>query len=139
MEHYAVTLVLILLLVGLSTGAEPYLERGTIVADDGEDRGVMVLLYVQGGYGDAQSVYAVRPVGRCLDPSGPGWYALPSIGALRSAPRLESCRRLGYLDPNRLPSTCAAPAGVEGQPAIHQDSGWDRLVEGHLLPFGRFA
>lgn len=138
MERHALTLVLLVTLVGLSSGAGPHLERGVIVADNSEDRGVMVLLYVQGGYGDAQSVYSVRPVARCLDPSGPGWYALPSIGALRSAPRLESCRRLGALEPDRLPSTCAARALVEGQ-AVQRESGWDRLVEGALLAFGQFT
>ncbi len=138
MERYAATLVLALLLVGLSSGAGQHLERGMIVTDDGEDRGVMVLLYVQGGYGDAQSVYAVQPVARCLDPSGPGWYALPSVGALRSAPRLEACSRLGSLDPNRLPRSCAAPA-ITVVPSPHRETGWDRLVAGTLRPFGRSA
>ncbi len=104
-----------------STGAGQHLDRGVIVADDSEDRGVMFLLYVKGGHGDTQSVYVVRPVTRCLDPSGPGWFALPFIGALHSAPRLESCRRLGALDPDRLPSTCAVPAPVEDQ-AIQRKS-----------------
>ena len=138
MERLAIVLVVLLLLVLPVWGAGPHLERGTIVADGSADRGVLVLLYVQGGYGDAQSVYAVRPVARCLDPAGPGWYALPSLGELRSAPALESGERLGTVDPDRLPRTCAVPPLASSPPA-RATTGWERLVEGTLRPFGAIA
>lgn len=138
MQRLAAALVVLLLLVLPTGGAGPHLEPGTIVADGSPDQGVVVLLYVQGGYGDAQSVYTVQPVARCLDPAGSGWYALPSLGELRSAPHLEGAARVGTLDPDRLPRTCAAPA-IEPTPTPRRTTGWDRLVTGTLRPFGPFT
>lgn len=129
-------LVLILLLLAFAlpaSGAGPHLEPGTLVAD-GDDQAVLVLLYVQGGYGDAQSVYVVRPVARCHDSDGPGWYGSPSARELRSAAVLEGQQRLGTLDPGALPNTCASPAPAPLTPA--RATAWDRLTDGDLPPFG---
>ncbi len=131
-------LLLLLLLmfadVPPASATGPHLEPGTLVADGPDDQAVLVLLYVQGGYGDAQSVYVVRPVARCRDPAGPGWYALPPARAIRSAAVLESGERLGTLDPAILPAGCADPAPSALPPA--RGTTWARLVDGTLDPFG---
>ena len=116
------------------TGAGPHLEPGTLVADGSHEQAVLVLLYVQGGYGDAQSVYVVRPVGRCRDPGGPGWYAVPPARAIRSAAALEGGERLGTLDPALLPAGCAEPALSTLPPGARTT--WARLLDGTLNPFG---
>lgn len=130
-----VTVLLLLFAVVLpASGAGPHLEPGTLVADGPPDQGALVLLYVQGEYGDAQSVYMVRPVTRCRDPDGPGWYALASVHELRSAPDLEGRQRLGTLDPGALPNACVNPVPAPLPPA--RATVWDRLVDGTLAPFG---
>ncbi len=116
------------------TGAGPHLEPGTLVAEGSHDQAVLVLLYVQGGYGDAQSVYVVRPVARCRDPAGPGWYAPPSARAIRSAAVLEGGERLGTLDPAFLPACCANPV-LSTLPPFARTT-WARLLDGTLDPFG---
>lgn len=128
-------MLLLLFAVALPvSGAGPHLEPGTLVADGGPDQGTLVLFYVQSGHKDAQSVYVVRPVARCHDPDGPGWYALPSARELRSAPDLEGRQRLGTLDPAALPTTCASPVPAPLPPA--RATVWDRLADGILDPFG---
>jgi hypothetical protein len=129
------TALLLLAVVLPAAGAgPPHLEPGTVVDDDAADRAVLVLLYVQGGYGDAQSVYVVRPVARCRDPAGPGWYALPPARAIRSAAGLEGGARLGTLDPAILPAGCADPVPSPLPPVA--GTAWDRLLDGTLDPFG---
>ncbi len=136
MSRRAPVLLLLLLFAAVppASGAGPHLEPGTLVADGSPDQAVLVLLYVQGGYGDAQSVYVVRPVARCRDPAGLGWYALPSARAGRSAPGLEGRERLGTLDPDALPVACADPVPSPLPPV--RGTAWDRLVDGTLDPFG---
>lgn len=129
-------LLLLLLFVAVppAAGAGSHLEPGTLVADGSHDQAVLVLLYVQGGYGDAQSVYVVRPVARCRDPAGPGWYALPPARAIRSAAVLEGGERLGTLDPAALPAGCADPVPSPLPPVA--GTAWARLLDGTLDPFG---
>lgn len=117
-----------------AAAAGPHPEPGTLVADGSPDQAVLVLLYVQGGYGDAQSVYVVRPVARCRDPAGSGWYALPSARAICSVVVLEGGERLGTLDPAILSTGCADPVPSPLPPAA--GTTWDRLLDGTLNPFG---
>ena len=125
--------LLLLLAIALpAPGAGLHLEPGTLLADGGDDQAVLVLLYVQGGYGDAQSVYVVRPVARCRDPDGAGWYGLPSARDLRSAAVLEGQRRLGTMDPGTLPNACANPVPALLKPA--RATAWNRLVDGSHSP-----
>ena len=126
------TLFLVLFLVLAAPAAAGSLEPGTVVAD-GDGTGLVILLHVQGGYGDAQSVYVVRPVAHCADPAGQGWYALPSIHEIRSAPELEARPRQGMVDPGTLTSTCIAP--VDTPDTTRQRSSWDRFLDGTLFPF----
>jgi len=126
--------VLLLLLAVVLPASGAHLDPGTIVADGAPDQAVLVLLYVQSGHKDAQSVYVVRPVARCRDSSGPGWYALRFNHELRSAPELEGRQRLGTLDPSALPGTCADPVPSSLPPA--RATAWDRLVDGTLKPVG---
>lgn len=140
--------MLVLLLAALAlpaVAAGTQLEPGTIVAGDGPGPALLVLLHVQGGYGDAQSVYVVQPVARCGDPGGAGWHALPSFHGTRSAPELETREVLASLCPCRLPlpEACANPVGSDERPV--SVTGWDRLADGSLdllggvtfEPFGR--
>jgi hypothetical protein len=128
-------IVLLLLAVALPTFATAVqLESGTLVADGGPDQAVLVLLHVDSGFKVSQSVYVVQPVARCRDPSGPGWYALPSVRDLRSAPELEGRQRLGTLCPCALPAACADPVPAPLPPA--RSSAWNQFVDGTLDPFG---
>ena len=117
-----------------ASGAGAHLEQGTLVADDAPDQAVLTLLYVQSGFKEAQSVYVVRAVARCRDPSGPGWYALRMTHELRSAPELEGRQRLGTLDPSALPATCPYPVPSALPPA--RATAWTRFIDGTLDPFG---
>ncbi|MEN6341233.1 MAG: hypothetical protein ABFC89_01605 [Methanospirillum sp.] len=117
-----------------ASAADLHLDPGTLVADSGPDQGVMVLFYVQSGFKESQAVYMVRPVARCNDPSGPGWYSPVSTHELRSAPELEGRQRLGTLDPNALPTTCASPVPAPLSPS--HATIWDQFADGTLDPFG---
>lgn len=138
MRHALLVLLVCLFISAVLSPApvagQQHLEPGTIVADGGPDQGVVVLLYVQSGHKDAQAVYVVRPVSRCRDPGGPGWYANRAIHELRSAPELENGERLGTLDPTAIPAGCASPVPGVLPPA--RQSAWDRFVDGTLDPFG---
>lgn len=136
MVSRAAVLLLLVAVVLPASGAGPHLEPGTLVGDGAADRGALVLLYVQSGHKDAQSVYVVRPVARCGDPGGPGWYAPASVHELRSAPELEGRQRLGTLDPAAVPAACAATAPAARAPAR---TAWDRLLDGTLRPFAPLA
>ena len=136
MFRRAPVLILLLLFAAAppAAGAGPHIEPGTLVADGAPDQGALVLLSVHSGFKDAQSVYVVRPVARCRDPSGPGWYAPRLTHELRSAPDLEGRERLGTLDPSALPNACANPVPAPQPPA--QATAWARFVDGTLDPFG---
>jgi hypothetical protein len=136
MPRLALALLLLFAIALPASGASPHLGPGALVAD-GDDRAALVLLYVQGGYGDAQSVYVVRPVARCHDSDGPGWYGLPSARELRSAAVLEGQQRLGTLDPGVLPNACATLGPAPLKPA--RATAWDRLLDGDLPPFAPLA
>ena len=133
-------MILLLLLFAVilpASGAGPHLEPGMLVADGAPDQGALVLLYVHSGFKDAQAVYVVRPVARCRDPSGPGWWAPRLTHELRSAPDLEGRQRLGTLDPSALPNACTNPVPASITPG--RGTAWDRLVDGTLDPFGPVA
>ncbi len=134
MFERAAALLLLLAITLPASGTGAHLEPGTLVADGGPDQAVLTLLYVQSGFKESQAVYMVRPVARCRDPSGPGWYAPASVHELRSAPELEGRQRLGTLDPAALPTACANPVPSPLSPA--RDKAWDRFVDGTLDPFG---
>lgn len=135
MSGRALVLLLLIAVVLPASGAGPHLEPGTLVADGAPDQGVIVLLYVQSGHKDAQAVYVVRPIARCHDPTGPGWYASQSVHELRSAPYLEGQQRLGMFDPAAVPTTCASPVPAPLPPA--RATVWDRFADGTLDPFGQ--
>jgi len=134
MYRLGVSLLLLVALALPASAALPHLEPGTLVAGGEPNEGVLVLLYVQSGFKESQAVYMVRPVARCSDPSGPGWYAPVSTHELRSAPELEGRQRLGTLDPNTLPTTCANPVPAPLSPS--HATVWDQLADGTLDPFG---
>jgi hypothetical protein len=135
MLHPALALLFLALLAAPALGAGPSLGPGTVVQDGSPDRAVVVLLSIEVGPKDSQSVYTVRPVFRCLDPGGSGWYGPPSLGMLRSAPELEAARLLGVTNPHRIPSTCTAPA-LSPAVDVPRSTGLDRLMSGSLRPFG---
>ncbi|MEN6519060.1 MAG: hypothetical protein ABFC38_12925 [Methanospirillum sp.] len=134
MFERAVALLLLLAIALPASGAGAHLEPGTLVADGGPDQAVLTLFYVQSGFKESQAVYMVRPVARCRDPSGLGWYAPVSVHKLRSAPELEGRQRLGTLDLAALPTTCANPVPSPLSPA--RTTAWERFVDGTLDPFG---
>ncbi|HIH03667.1 MAG TPA: hypothetical protein HA263_07445, partial [Methanoregulaceae archaeon] len=132
-ERTAALLLLLAIALPVSC-AGAHLEPGTLVADGGPDQAVLTLLYVQSGFKESQAVYMVRPVARCRDLSGPGWYAPAAVHELRSAPELEGRQRLGTLDPAALPATCANPVPSPSPPA--RATAWAKFVDGSLDPFG---
>ncbi|NLX49230.1 MAG: hypothetical protein GXY82_05040 [Methanospirillum sp.] len=134
-------LVLITALVASTSAvfaAGSALEPGIIVADGSEDHGALVLMLVRSGHKDVQSVCVVRPVARCNDPGGPGWYALSPAPGIRSAADLEGRPWLGRIRPAALPAVCREPACPLSSPP-RRSTTWERVLDGTFAPFGPVA